>query len=202
MAQRFSGLAMSLGNLARLSDAKSRSISPENPTGEKGKGGMAEDGTGAVHARGLGRGWKISPSMRIAPGATLLLGRDPRRGRDPADLDHARRRALARPHPAHLLGRRGSAFRRGPARRFFRVRLGALRAGQLACRLRQSGPRVQLLLGDAVPQERAPHAREPRSGFGGDPLLADQLRADRSPRGRRLLPRPVPPRQPLPFKQD
>jgi hypothetical protein len=74
MAQRFSGLAMNLGNLSRLSDAKSRSISPENPTGEKGKGGMAEDGTGAIHARGLGRGWKISPSMRIAPGATLVLG--------------------------------------------------------------------------------------------------------------------------------
>ena len=74
MAQRFSGLGMGLGNLSRLSDAKSRSISPENLTGEKGRGGMAEDGTGAVHARGLGRGWKISPSMRIAPGATLLLG--------------------------------------------------------------------------------------------------------------------------------
>jgi hypothetical protein len=74
MAQGFSGLGMGLGNLSRLSGAKSRSISPENPSGEKGGGGMAEDGTGAVHARGLGRGWKISPSMRIAPGATLTLG--------------------------------------------------------------------------------------------------------------------------------
>ena len=35
---------------------------------------MAEDGTGAVHARGLGRGWKISPSKRVAPGETLVLG--------------------------------------------------------------------------------------------------------------------------------
>jgi D-arabinan exo alpha-(1,3)/(1,5)-arabinofuranosidase (non-reducing end) len=60
--------------LSRLSSAKSRSISPENPTGEKGGGGMAEEGTGAVHARGLGRGWKISPSRRVAPGETLLLG--------------------------------------------------------------------------------------------------------------------------------
>src|SRR5215469_4748469 len=74
MAERFSGLAMSLGTLSRLSDARSRSISPENPTGEKGRGGMAENGTGAIHARGLGRGWKISPSMRIAPGAALTLG--------------------------------------------------------------------------------------------------------------------------------
>src|SRR5579872_6682034 len=74
MAERFSGLGLHLGNLSRLSDARSRSISPENPTGEKGKGGMADDGTGAVHARGLGRGWKISPSRRIAPGETLVLG--------------------------------------------------------------------------------------------------------------------------------
>ena len=35
---------------------------------------MAEDGTGAIHARGLGRGWKISPSKRVAPGEILLLG--------------------------------------------------------------------------------------------------------------------------------
>jgi len=74
MTQRFSGLGLHLGNLSRLSDAKSRSISAENPTGEKGKGGMAVDGTGSVHARGLGRGWKISPSKRVAPGETLLLG--------------------------------------------------------------------------------------------------------------------------------
>lgn len=34
------GLDMNFGNLSRLSNAKSRSISPENFTGEKGKGGM------------------------------------------------------------------------------------------------------------------------------------------------------------------
>ena len=74
MGKRSSGLGLHLGNLSRLSDARSRSISPENPTGDKGKGGMAEDGTGAIHARGLGRGWKISPSKRVAPGETLVLG--------------------------------------------------------------------------------------------------------------------------------
>jgi len=31
----FSGLNMNMGNLSRLSDAKTRSISPENFTGEK-----------------------------------------------------------------------------------------------------------------------------------------------------------------------
>ena len=38
----FNGLEMNMGNLSRLSDAKTRSISPENFTGEKGKGGMAD----------------------------------------------------------------------------------------------------------------------------------------------------------------
>ena len=38
----FNGLDMNMGNLSRLSDAKTRSISPENFTGEKGKGGMAD----------------------------------------------------------------------------------------------------------------------------------------------------------------
>lgn len=37
----FNGLNLSLGNLSRLSNAQTRSISPENFTGEKGKGGMA-----------------------------------------------------------------------------------------------------------------------------------------------------------------
>lgn len=69
----FNGLGMSLGNLPRLSSAKSRSISPENFTGEKGKGGMATEGTGAKAARDLGQGWKISPSIRIAPGETFTL---------------------------------------------------------------------------------------------------------------------------------
>ena len=69
----FNGLGMHLGNLARLSRARTRSISPENFTGEKGRGGMATDGTGAACARDLGVGWKISPSIRIAPGETRTL---------------------------------------------------------------------------------------------------------------------------------
>ena len=44
----FNGLGMHLGNLSRLSSAKSRSISAENFTGEKNKGGMATEGTGAA----------------------------------------------------------------------------------------------------------------------------------------------------------
>src|SRR5271169_2314494 len=69
----YDGLGLSIGNLSRLSHAKTRSISPENLTGEKGKGGMATQGTGANAARDLGQGWKISPSIRVEPGQTLTL---------------------------------------------------------------------------------------------------------------------------------
>tara|TARA_B100001123_G_scaffold412329_1_gene509486 strand:+ start:5475 stop:6560 length:1086 start_codon:yes stop_codon:yes gene_type:complete len=69
----FNGLGMHLGNLARLSTAKTRSISPENFTGEKGKGGMATEGTGAERAMDLGQGWKMSPSVRIQPGETFEI---------------------------------------------------------------------------------------------------------------------------------
>ncbi|HME56868.1 MAG TPA: hypothetical protein VKF63_00910, partial [Terracidiphilus sp.] len=69
----YSGLDNSLSNLARLSDARTRSISPENPTGEKGKGGMATKGTGANAARELGQGWKVSPSIVVGPGQTYTL---------------------------------------------------------------------------------------------------------------------------------
>ena len=71
----FNGLGMSLGTLSRLSDARSRSISPENFDGAKGKGGMATEGTGAAYAAagGLGQGWKISPSIFIEPGDTFTL---------------------------------------------------------------------------------------------------------------------------------
>jgi hypothetical protein len=64
---------MNLANLSKLSNAQSRSISPENFTGEKGKGGMATEGTGAKCARDLGQGWKISPSVVIQPGETFQM---------------------------------------------------------------------------------------------------------------------------------
>ncbi|HEX3384383.1 MAG TPA: glycoside hydrolase family 172 protein [Mucilaginibacter sp.] len=63
--QKFDGLNMNMGNLYRLSDAKTRSISPENFNGEKGKGGMATTGTGAGPSRDLGQKWKVSPSIVI-----------------------------------------------------------------------------------------------------------------------------------------
>jgi len=69
----YNGLYPNMGNLPRLSHAKTRSISPENLTGEKGKGGMATEGTGAEAARDLGQGWKISPSVKVGPKKVFTL---------------------------------------------------------------------------------------------------------------------------------
>ena len=69
----YNGLGLNMGNLSRLSRAQTRSISPENLTGEKGSGGMALEGMGKTAAAGLGQGWKISPSIEIQPGETLTL---------------------------------------------------------------------------------------------------------------------------------
>jgi D-arabinan exo alpha-(1,3)/(1,5)-arabinofuranosidase (non-reducing end) len=70
---QFNGLGMSLGNLSRLSHAKSRSLSAENFTGEKGKGAMATDGINKSCARDLGVGWKISPAVKIGAGKTFYM---------------------------------------------------------------------------------------------------------------------------------
>lgn len=65
-----------LDGLYVLKNAETRSISPENFTGEKGKGGMAtlEEGTAAKAARELGQGWKVNPYIHIEPGQTFTLG--------------------------------------------------------------------------------------------------------------------------------
>jgi hypothetical protein len=70
---KFNGLGVHLGNLSRLSDAQTRSISAENFTGAKGKAAMATEGNGASAARDLGRGWKVSPSVMIGTGQTFTL---------------------------------------------------------------------------------------------------------------------------------
>ena len=72
-SQKFNGIESNMSNLFKLSDAKSRSISPENFTGEKGKGGMATEGTGSKASRDLGQGWKVSPSVRIKSKTTFTV---------------------------------------------------------------------------------------------------------------------------------
>ncbi len=69
----FNGLYLNMGNLPTLSKAQSRSISPENFTGEKGKAGMSVDGLAKNAARDLGQGWKVSPYIHIEPKQTSVL---------------------------------------------------------------------------------------------------------------------------------
>jgi hypothetical protein len=69
----FNGLYLNMGNLPTLSKAKTRSISAENFTGEKGKGGMSVDGLAKNAARDLGQGWKVSPYIFIEPKQTFVL---------------------------------------------------------------------------------------------------------------------------------
>jgi len=63
---------INLSNLYRRRNAESRSLSAENPTGEKGKGAMA-DPKGEGAARELGRGWKVAPCISLAAGETHTL---------------------------------------------------------------------------------------------------------------------------------
>ena len=71
----YNGMDLNMGNLYRLSNAETRSISPENFTAEKGKGGMAtlEEGSAAKAASELGQGWKVNPYVRIKPGETFVM---------------------------------------------------------------------------------------------------------------------------------
>ena len=101
----FNGLGMSLGTLPRLSAARTRSITAENPTGEKGRGGMATEGTGAQPARDLGQGWKVSPSVIIEPGTTYTI----------ADI--------AGPGAIQSMWLSGDISRQGPRARFYILRI-------------------------------------------------------------------------------
>jgi Protein of unknown function (DUF2961) len=71
--ENFNGVDANLGNIYRLSNAKTRSISPENFKGEKGKGGMATTGTGSGPSRDLGKTWKVSPSVVIKSKTTFTV---------------------------------------------------------------------------------------------------------------------------------
>ena len=66
----------SVQSLFLLSDARSRSIGPENLTGQPGMGARTElaDGSAKAAAKDLGRGWKVNPYIVIKPGQTFTLG--------------------------------------------------------------------------------------------------------------------------------
>lgn len=84
----FNGTNMSLGNIMKLSNAVTRSITAENVYGEKGRGGMADlteeaqasvtkigqkwDGPNAC-ARDLGLKWKVRPCITLAEKSVTTL---------------------------------------------------------------------------------------------------------------------------------
>ncbi len=67
------GVFGSLSTLYRTSNARSRSISPENLSGAKGQAAMATQGNASRAARDLGQGWKVNPYIIIQPGQTATL---------------------------------------------------------------------------------------------------------------------------------
>ena len=66
---------MSIDHISQLQNHITRSISPENITGEKGMGGRCplEEGTARNAARDLGTGWKVNPYFVVQPGETRVL---------------------------------------------------------------------------------------------------------------------------------
>ncbi len=74
-----SSTSLGLGALPFLGPERTRSISAENPTGEKGKGGMTipdpldPDLLYSEPAADLGQGWKVRPFVKPRAGETLTL---------------------------------------------------------------------------------------------------------------------------------
>lgn len=74
MAAFGQGLDAGLAGLYQVDpQVETRSVSPENFTGNAGQGGMATEGTGRHAASELGQGWKVSPSVVIKAGTTFTL---------------------------------------------------------------------------------------------------------------------------------
>lgn len=79
-ADPFAAMQLGLGGLPLLQSGRTRSLSAENPTGEKGKGGMAipnpSETKPAASARAadvLGQDWKVRPFIRVNAGETATL---------------------------------------------------------------------------------------------------------------------------------
>src|SRR2546427_1440977 len=76
---QFGGLNYGLGALPLLTPAETRSVCPENPTGEKGKGGMAIPNPAdsalpfSKAAEDLGQGWKVRPFVKPKAGETVTI---------------------------------------------------------------------------------------------------------------------------------
>ena len=195
MAQ-FNGLGMHLGNLSRLSSAETRSISPENFTGEKGKGGMATEGTGAPTRRATSaRAGRSRPRSSSSPATTFDARRHRGPGRDPADLDDAGARQVALHASSASTGTTRSS-RRSSARSAISSPAAGSSFAQVNSLPVCVNPGRAFNCYWEMPFRK--RARITLTNIADEPtrrLLPDQLHADRCAGGLRLLPRPVPPHQ-------
>lgn len=66
-------MMMDLSALSQVTKAESRSITAENPTGEKGGGARATKGFAELQSSELGDGWKVSPALYLQPDSTTVL---------------------------------------------------------------------------------------------------------------------------------
>jgi hypothetical protein len=199
-APTFNGLETGLHNLFRLSDAESRSISPENFTGEKGQRRHGH--------RGHRQECRPQPGPRLE-GVALGPHQGPQHfhaGRDhgpgaiqqiwmtPAPLDKTRLYILR-----FYWDDEAEPSVEVPMGDFFACGWGQY------CQINSLA--VCVNPGSAfnsywnMPfRKKAKITMENLDDKGHDALLPDQLHADRSAGRRGLLPRPVPPRTPLPEK--
>ena len=191
----FDGLNLNLGNLYRLSKAQSRSISPGELHRRKRQRRHGYRRHRQDAGRELGQGWKVSPSVTIKPKARPSPWPTSRTRRHPADLDDAHRQ-LALFHPPLLLGRRDRAFGRSARSAISSPAAGASTPRSPRCRSASTPAAPSTATGRCPSARRCRITLENIDDEGHDALLPDQLHADRGARGRRLFPRPVPPRQP------
>ena len=70
---QFNGLGTNLGNLYRLSNAQSRSISPENSPVKKARPQWPPKARARNASRELGQGWKVSPCVSIKAKSTFTV---------------------------------------------------------------------------------------------------------------------------------
>jgi len=68
----FNGMNFGLGTLPLLWNAKSRSISAENPTGDTGEGGREIPDVSSPASK-LGSGWKVRPCITLPKNSTTTL---------------------------------------------------------------------------------------------------------------------------------
>ncbi|MCK9221022.1 MAG: DUF2961 domain-containing protein [Limnochordia bacterium] len=69
----FPGLNFGLGTLPLLDDAETRSITAENPKGEKGAGAQAVPPKEGWPCSKLGKGWKVRPCIPLPKGTTATI---------------------------------------------------------------------------------------------------------------------------------